>query len=505
VLRGARAFARDFARDSMPPGYLWDVCDFVPQIVDASLTGRGAWRWGSNPLGADVETGILANFVAGEQLLVQDANGRLSQIDPVSLAVTDRGALPHGLQNPIQVFDATVWFDRDGLQPPQVVGSSGGPSAIDASAAKARYGTVWGGYVMVGNVPGHEDTLYFGPPGPKTTGAWDTNALQQTDNAITGLAALRSLGLVFHASSVERLRGTSVPSTAAGDPGDLTLEPLFRRVGCSDARAIAYWNENVLFADEHGVHITDGAVVRNLATQGSISSYWRPLYQNRTSLAATVFLDYYIISVVRSDGIADTLVCDLNTRQWFRFSNLASIAMIASGGSSGMERIWGSIKGTQRLARLGPCFFPDLTQGLLVDDNGVPVMPEMQTPWYRLGPEGRKRIRFAYLSYDARISTALLSGHPAPWRAPLEDEVPEETISNENAPVLNVGYIRSPQDPSYISIGQLPSTSGYSRFRLPVNQAPYGLAFQVKQTAQTAALRVFDFALEAQGTERSRL
>jgi hypothetical protein len=477
----------------------------VPEIVDAILTGRGAWRWGSNALGGDVETGILANFIAGEQLLVQSADGRLSQVDPIGLGVTDRGALPHGLQNPIQVFDATVWFDRDGLTVPQVVGSSGGPTPIDASAPKCRYGTVWGGYVMAANQPGHEDTLYFGPPGPKTSGAWDTNAFQETDNAITGVAALRSIGLVFHAASVERLRGTSVPSTAAGDPGDLTLEPLFRRVGCTDARAIAYWNENVIFADEHGVHITDGAVVRNLVQQGSISSYWRPLYQNRTSLAAAVFLDYYIISVVRSDGIADTLVCDLNQRQWFRFSNIASIAMISSGGSTGMERFWGSMKGTQRLGRLGPCFFPDLTQGLLVDDNGVPVMPEMQTPWYRLGPEGRKRIRFAYLSYDARTSTTALDAHAAQWRGPLEAEAPEQTITNENAPVLSLGYIRSPQDPSYVSIGQLPSTNGYTRFRLPVNQAPYGLAFQVKQTAQTAVLRVFDFALEAQGTERSRL
>src|SRR5215471_19012113 len=115
VLRGARAFARDFPRDAMPNNYLWDVCDFVPEIVDASLTGRGAWPWGSNVLGGDVETGILANFTAGEQLLVQSADGRLSQVDPAALTVTDRGAIARGRQNPIQVFDTTVWFDRDGV------------------------------------------------------------------------------------------------------------------------------------------------------------------------------------------------------------------------------------------------------------------------------------------------------------------------------------------------------------------------------------------------------
>ena len=505
VLRGARAFARDFARDAMPKTYLWDVCDFVPEIVDATLTGRGAWRWGSNPLGGDVETGILANFLSGEQLLVQAADGNCYQIDQSSYAPTNRGGIPRGLQNPVQVFEQTVWFDKTGGQRPVSVGSTGAPTSLDPSVPATKYGVIWGGYLMTGNAPGHEDTLYFGPPGPKVSGAWDVNSFQQTANVITGLAAVRSMGLIFHASSVERLRGTIAPNTASGNLGDLTLEPLFARVGCPDARAISYWNENVIFADEHGVHITDGAVVRNLAQQGGISYYWRPLYQNHSSLAATVFLDYYIISIVRSDGLTDTLICDLNQRQWFRFSNVAAICLISSGGSTGMERIWASIQGSSRLARLGPCFFPDLTQGLAVDDNGVPVMPEFQTPWYRMSAEGRKRVRFAYLSYDARTSTATREGHPAHWRAGLEDEALEVSPLTAGAPVLDVGFIRSPQDTTYTTLGRLPSTSEYARKRLPVNKFPYGVAFQVRQSAQTSVLRIFDLALEAEPAERSRI
>jgi hypothetical protein len=506
LLQGARAFARDFARDAMPQGYLWDVCDFVPQIIDASLTGRGGWIWQTNaPLGGDVESGILAKFLAGEQLLVQDTSGRVSQIDTTSGAITDRGAMPRAIQNPIQVFDQTVWFDGSALKPPQLLGSAGAPANIDASAPPAKYGTVWGGYIMVAGKPGFEDTVYFGPPGPKTSGAWDANAFQETDNVVTGLAALRSIGLIFHASSVERLRGTTAPNTAAGDPGDLVLEPLFRRVGCPDARAIAYWNENVIFADEHGVHITDGAVVRNLANQGGISYYWRPLYQNHLSLAAEVFLDYYLISVVRSDGTNDTLICDLNSRQWFRFSNIAAISYISSGGSIGMERIWAGIKGTSQLARVSACFAPSVTTVTNVDANGTNVMPFFETPWYRVGPEGRKRMRFAYLSYDARVGTGKLSDHPAGWRAPLEGEVPEESIVDTLPDVISLGYIRSPQDPSYTALGNFPATTEYLRFRLPVNQQPYGIAFHVAQMAPTTVLRVFDFALELLGAERSRL
>jgi len=490
----------------MPQGYLWDVCDFVPQIIDASLTGRGGWVWASNPLGGDVESGILANFlVGGEQLLVQDAAGRLSQIDLNSGAVTDRGAIPHGPQNPVQVFDQTVWFDRSAAVVPQLVGATGGPVAMDASAPPSKYGTVWGSYLIVAGKPTFEDTIYFGPPGPKVTGAWDSNSYQQTDNAITGLAALRSIGLIFHASSVERLRGTTAPNTAAGDPGDLVLEPLFRRVGCPDARSIAYWNENVIFADEHGVHITDGAVVRNLVIQGGISYYWRPLYANHTSLSAAVFLDYYTISVVQSDGTSDTLVCDLNARQWFRFSNIAAISKISSGGSTGMERIWAGITGTKRLARTSACFAPNLSGESIADGDGTAVMPYIQTPWYRLGPEGRKRMRFGYFSYDARVSAAHGGLLAVPLEAAPSGPNSAPAAVDPAANVLSIGYIRSPQDPTYVAMGGVPSTTKYSRFRLPINQVPYGIAFQIQQTAPTTVLRIFDFAIQAWPIDRSQL
>jgi hypothetical protein len=61
LLGQARAFARDYPRDRMPAGYLWDVVDYVPLIIDAGLTGRGGWVWGSNAMGGDASAGILAS------------------------------------------------------------------------------------------------------------------------------------------------------------------------------------------------------------------------------------------------------------------------------------------------------------------------------------------------------------------------------------------------------------------------------------------------------------
>jgi hypothetical protein len=491
-------------RDGMAQGFLWDVVDYVPSLVDAQLTGRGAWVWGSSAADSDFRCGILASFTAGEQLLACTEGGTVYQIDTTTGALTNRGAVPVANQNPIQLFDDTVWFDRDGTNYPYVVRSSGAPIALTgANVPHARVGTVWRSYVVAGGAAGSEDTIRFSPPNT-TVADWDVHAFYRTAGAITGLAGLRSILLVFHAGSVERIRGTTPP--AGTDPGDLVLEPLFQQAGTTEPRSICYWQENVLFADEHGVQITDGAVIRNLCQQGNISSYWRNLYGLKQSLAASVFLDYYIITVVRVDGLTDTLVCDLNRRQWFRFSNIAAVSSFSSGGTTGMERIWVGIKGTSRLARISACFFPSTATGLQVDGNGSNVMPYLETPYYKLSAEGRKRVRFLYLSYDARNGTlGRTDDRPVSWQRQLREEDDPLPLPTGTGDLIECSYILSPQDTTWIDAGGLPPTSGYARYRLPVGKFPYGIAFQVKQVAPTTVTRINDLAVDAHGAERSRV
>jgi hypothetical protein len=123
LLRGARAFASDFPRDNMPPGYLWNVVDYVPLIIDAGLTGRGGWLWGSSAMGGDAETGIYAPFSSGDKLLVQAANGRLYEVDSINspYTATDRGAIAHAKQNPVQFVDTVVHFDSTRSVGPQLI------------------------------------------------------------------------------------------------------------------------------------------------------------------------------------------------------------------------------------------------------------------------------------------------------------------------------------------------------------------------------------------------
>jgi hypothetical protein len=167
------------------------------------------------------------------------------------------------------------------------------------------------------------------------------------------------------------------------------------------------------------------------------------------------------------------------------------------------------MKGTGRLGRISPCFFPALDGTTIADDNGVNVLPFFETPWYTLGQEGRKRVRFVYLSYDVRTGTGLdLSDMPASWRSGLQvedEQIPANGARAITPGVLDVGYILSPQDTNYIAAGNYPSTSTYTRFRLPVGKFPYGIGFRVRQLQPSTVTRVLDLAVDAHGAERGRV
>jgi hypothetical protein len=546
LLGNARAFARDYARDQMPPGYLWDVLDFVPSIIDANLTNRGGWRWGSVAATGDIEVGILANFSGSDQLLVQTIDGRVLQLNedggvppgsnPEANTWTDRGGTFRAAQNPVQLGQSVIHFDAAGLNVPQLWRDASVVSAY-AGMAKPRYGTVWKGSLISGGGQGvgatdESDVIRFSVAGQDltTAGSFDVNSFLRTSGRITGLQALRSMTLIFHPSSIERLRGGPFPNTAAGEEGlGMILDNFQDRVGCTHPKTISTWNDSVIFADEHGVHMTDGSVLRTLTTQGGISHYWRVLYDHAYSISATTFLDYYIVTTqhpITRPPIPDhgapepvpllfeardpsvrppvpplppdlpdvrppvpepapgglyntTLICDLNRKQWFRFSNVDAYSYISGGGTAAMERVWAGISGSHRLARIGPCFYPD-DGGEQVDGNLVRVAPRFETPWYRLGLEGRKRVRFAYLSYACRCFSPVIEP-------------------------LRIGYILSPGDTNYSQAGVLPLTSGYRRVRLPVNKYPYGIAFFVETIEPIGGLHVYDLAVEAQATERSRV
>jgi len=312
--------------------------------------------------------------------------------------------------------------------------------------------------------------------------------------------------LVFHAGSVERIRGAIPPGTDIAS--DMFLESLFDRAGCTDARSIAYWNDNCIFADERGIHLTDGSIVRNLITQAGLLSFWRTLYRAKTTIAAETYLDYYLITVRRSDGVpAVTLIVDLNRRSIFRFTNIDATCYIQAVGAQ--EKLWAGHGTTNRLMELSSCFFPIFSTAANADADGTPIMPSLETAWFRLGEEGRKRIRHAYLSYDVRPPGTAVA---AAWRAHDgmdPDAQPPATATGlavvAGSPVLSVEYIKGPQETSWVAGGNLPPSDNYLRRRLQVGKQPYGIAFRVKQVQPSSVTRIFDLAVEEWPKERSAL
>jgi len=561
LLGAARAFARDYARDAMPRGYLWDVVDFVPSMIDAPLQGRGKWYWGSVATGVgDVQSGIVCPFKEGTQILVQTmatlGGGAANCLqlnenptDTASSTWTTRGPSVHSIQHPVWFsvggVEQAVNFDAATGTVPELWRVSGAPVKVNSAHKPGRVGTVWADALFYGGAPGEEDVIRWSMPGIDLTaaGSFDANAFQPTSSRVTALQSMRSQLLVFHPSSVQRLRGGPLTNTAAGiDDSGMIFENLFERVGTAFPRTICMWNDQCIFLDEHGVNITDGATLRSLTSMGGISYFWRMAYDGVAHVSASTFLDYYIVSLrydqtrppppLLHEGAGDpalqeelealpmlaieprdgrvpvpplppdlpdvrppppdnsggayeiTLVCDLNRKQWFRLSNIKCISMFAGAGSQQnyavMDKVYASITGTARLARLAPMFYPNDGQPQ-VDDNGVNVLPRFETGWYRLSAEGRKRIRFAYLSYDAR------------------------TFDTNTSPV-RVGYLVSQSfGKDYQQAGTLPNSTGYKRLRLPINKFPYGIAFYVEAVQQVGALRIYDIGVEAQSSERSRV
>jgi hypothetical protein len=523
LFREANAFARDHPRDRMPEGYVWDMVDFVPVMLDSQLTGRGGWKWGSALHTHDFTAGIYAPFIAGDRLLAIAEDGILYDVNLTTGALDDIGGVGIVAQNPVMLRDF-VYVPRsdDGSVPIQVKNTAGVLSLAflpTTNVPKAKYAAVYKERLLLGNSVGQEQRLTFSPPGDPMAstviasipiGQWDPYSFFNTSLAITGIGALRASILIFHAGSVERLRG-GIPPTTIDPRGDMFMEPLFDRAGCGDARTIAYWQDNCIFADERGVHLTDGATVRNLASQGSILTLWRTLWKNRATVAADTYLDYYVITVIRTDGQALTLVCDLVRRTWFRFSNIKSKAYIHSIGPE--EQLWGGRQGAKRLTALSNCFFPTLTE-LQVDADGTNVLPVLETPWYRFGDEARKRVRFAYTSYDCRLALPAAQA-PMNWRGhpdaegqvlePLDAGLVNGAATTALAQALEVGFIVDPTDTTYEIAGRLPDTSDYRRYRLPLNRHPYGVAFRVRQLEPSYVTRLYGMQVESSADERSRV
>jgi hypothetical protein len=503
IFKNIKGMTRDFAVDSLPSGYLWDLVDAVPNRKGARIDQRGAWSYFSTAYPASIWGGYHAAFTGGQKLLIV-ANSQVWDVNQTTGSGTAYGAGPAKMvQNGVKLNDRVYFMDGTGAMVPTVVTYSAAGTALPASAPKAKVGIPYKGRLVLAGDPANPSRVSFSPleddGGPPA--AWDAEAWIGTNNEVTGLAAMAGQILVFHPAAVERIRGSIPPGTNI-EVDDMFTETLTEQVGCTLPHTIVPWRENIIFADERGVFLTDGSTVRNLAELGGIGDFWRLAYGNRITdqgVSAGIFLDYLLITVnasVSSTAVNFTLVCDLNTRSWFRFTNFPATCYIQS--EAAMEQCWVGHLGTNRLARVSTMFMDPVPTPSpapdYIDGNGLNVLPSFTTGFERLDKEeGLTRLRSIYTSYHHQsfVRSEAVDGVRVEYRTDPPDPLDIDPITG-----AVTGWVQA---------GNLPDALLYTRKKMPVGRRGYGIMVRISALTSSRVHRFFSVGVERTSQDRAKV
>lgn len=548
ILGEVKGMARDFSLDSMPKGYVWDLVDYIPSQRGAQLEGRGPWTFlTAASMQGTVWSGIDAVYKAGEKLLVHAGSTLYDQPRTSSMVVT-APATPVGtigaffastLHNGKMYYDKVYFADGAGLSNPKYVTFDGSSAAYlplaGANTPKAKLLAIWKGRLIAAGDPAKPEYVYWAPSylDPKTPNGplsdWKVGATLGMDRSITALGPMANVCMVFHDGMTSRIKGGNIPPDGlltAKDGMDTTKDVLSEQYGCVDPASVVPWQENLIWANSHGVMLTDGSTIRSLTDQGGIGQVWRYLYalkRTATQVSCGIYLNKLFVSIVTQwdpnstprEDIPYTFVCDLTTRTWYRLSNMAGTCMIPS--STGAEQLW---FGTDfmgqpnsafayRLARVAPMFSgitdidPDPTPPgslptlpVAQDDNQRPILPRITTAWVPLGEKGQHRMRSVYVSHATQMPTTTPATNPV-------------------TPVLQVGYRLTPVIlDSFVELGQLPTgqklngipySNRYDRKRLPLGRQGYGIQVHIEQIQPSHISRLYDIAVENWPIDRGRV
>jgi hypothetical protein len=191
-----------------------------------------------------------------------------------------------------------------------------------------------------------------------------------------------------------------------------------------------------------------------------------------------------------------TLVCDLNTRSWFRFTNFPATCYIPSEGA--MEQSWVGHLITNRLVRLSRMFqdqvpppspLPDY-----VDGNGIPVHSSLTTGFNRLArDEGLQRIHNLFLSYHHQSFTRAISPDGIRVEYRTDPPTPEDID-------LATGAVTG-----WSLAGKVPDVAEYSRKKLPVNKRGYGVMVRISDETSSRITRVYSVGVQQTSQDRAKV
>ena len=509
LLDEVRGMFSDQGIERVPVGKVYELTDWIPDLEQATVRQRGRWTYQStDQMGNYVEGLVYAPYKAGHILLAL-VNTDIRKVPyPTAGASTSVGSIPvASWQNPVFHRDRVIIPISDGSSAARYVtynGSSFTVTSAPATALAGRFATIWKDRLILACSDAEPSAVVASKPGDPTA-AFDSLSKMFSSLPVTGLAGIRSALLVFHGGSVERIRGTVWPdSTLSDEEGDLILESLFDGAGCYDASSIAYWQENVIFANGNGIWITDGTLVRNMTAQGGVLGRWRYEYQRAITADANfvvtpggVYGDYYVCTIGLTGSTTDydniTFLIHIPSRSAFIWKNVDAQCYATTESVPRNAIPQQLLAGTttrsnpslQRVINLTPCFEPDNTTSQ-TDANSVVVLPTITTPWFRMSKSaGLKRVRDVHVSY--------LASRPSDVDADVFDvkfsKVPDPDTSSSN----------------WITAGQLRTNSTYRRNRVAINRPVEGLALKLVQLTDTKDARLYDISAWVYAEEATRL
>lgn len=379
---------RDVARHAAPAGGVYDALDFLLERPGVAYK-RGGWaRQSAEPTGPEGDlpdamvavgtldfprrvvavgdNGTLYNVTGGdlglEALVVGDCHAPRS-IPPTYV---DRIIFcdPNGSAGPKK-----AWWDDDDLE--MKVGDLGG------SPPAARHAIVHAGRLVLANRGDTDKHLVWFSPLPDIESTWDTDeAYLSATYGVTGLASVQGVLLLFSDGAIERVLGHVPPGTTGEN---MILQPA-ASVGCTDARSIAGYGGEIIFANPEGVFATNGAGARLLSKP--VGPLWQSLFPYdvvRHVAGGVLAQEFYVVSVRDDDAEGEetvTLMCHLPTGAWTRLGNVPGAMFVSGRTEEGNQDLyWGSAE-EPYVNRLAGILDPGASNE--ADADGTDVEPSLE-------------------------------------------------------------------------------------------------------------------------------
>src|SRR5262245_45825824 len=493
----------------MNPRSAFRMFDYLPQM-EAPLRGRGGWRY------ASVELPGSSSIVSMGWLPFPN-DGHLLAVGDTGVVYQEKRFDGTGGTVVSDTGDASivptwpVFWHRGGTvnygiilggltqaakNPKKYVDSGSltySCSPLGGTPPQARTGFSWGDYLVLGNYYDPTDggklknnRWAFSDPGQAEswtiTGA-NASVFDFPEEIVAGLPMQNAI-LAFGYQDVHSITGNTPPPG-----GNLERHILFAGQGTFDGRSVVGWRQYAIWANNSGVWMSDGATLTDLATVGGISVYYRQKatglsFVTGASAVAGVYRDHYVLTLRNQSGaIITTLVCDIPRKVWTEWTNYRAACFARRASSPGTsvamgdEELFFGNASAPRVCRTSSLWTPSTTYAS--DADGTPVQPVLETPFYRVGGLGKKRMRFIYMGYDLRPTGG--------------------------GPTLNLSFVLSPEPEAvYTPMHNLPSTNRFRRKRLRLARGDLGVGLKIAQQGTSASTRLYSIETESHLWENTR-